>query len=269
VTAPEAGRPQSGPGLVSYARSPRDPRIGWIQMNRPAQRNAIDTAMAEALREAVTTFECDPVARVAILAGAGPVFCAGMDLAAFARGERPGLEDADGFAYFVRRRRTKPLIAAVQGGAYAGGFEIMLACDLALATSGARFALPEAGRGIIAAGGGGVRLPHRIPLVIAREMLLTGDPITAERAFALGLLNAVVPPDMLDEAAETLARRIADNAPLSVTASLTLCQAGADTLEAAGWSESARLWDQVAGSDDAREGALAFVENRQPDWQGR
>lgn len=255
--------------LVSYTKSALDAGIGWIRLDRPEQRNAINPEMAHALRSAVTSFEDDASARVAILAGAGPVFCAGMDLAAFAAGERPGLDDDDGFAYFVRRRRTKPIIAAVQGGAFAGGFEIMLACDLAIATTSARFALPEVKRGIIAAGGGAVRLPSRIPLVVAREMLLTGNPIAAERALELGLLNAVVAPEQLEHAAAALAGAIAENAPMAVAASLAICDTIASAGETEGWAATTRQWRKVEASDDAREGAIAFKEKRPPVWRGR
>jgi enoyl-CoA hydratase len=244
--------------LATYSPSARDARIGRICLNRPEQRNAIDTRMAFALREAVNAFEDDASAHVAILGGAGPVFCAGMDLAAFAAGERPGLDDEDGFAFFVRRRRRKPIIAAVQGGA----------CDLAVATIDARFALPEVKRGIIAAGGGAVRLPSRIPLVVAREMLLTGDPITAARAYELGLLNAVVSTPELDAAAEDLARKIAINAPLAVAASLSLCEIAAAAGEADGWAKTVLEWRRVEASDDASEGAVAFKEKRDPVWRG-
>jgi enoyl-CoA hydratase len=265
----DGNRPAAtGSPLVTYARSPRDPRIGRIRLERPEQRNAVNTAMALALRDAVSAFEDDPGVRVAVLAGAGPVFCAGMDLAAFAGGESPGLDDGDGFAFFVRRRRTKPVIAAVQGGAFAGGFEIMLACDLAIAATGAVFALPEVRRGIIPAGGGAVRLPARIPPVVAREMLLTGAPVTAERAFDLGLLNAVVPPDELEDAAEALAATIADNAPVAIAAALAVCEIAAGRSEADAWTESNRQWRRVVNSHDAREGALAFKERRPPDWRG-
>jgi len=260
---------QPSPPPVSYSSSARDPRIGWIRLNRPEQRNAINNEMAVALLDAVTAFEEDPAARVAILGGVGPVFCAGMDLAAFSTGERPGLDDEDGFAYFVRRRRRKPIVAAVQGAAFAGGFEIMLACDLVVAATGTRFGLPEVKRGIIAAGGGAIRLPSRISPVVAREMLLTGDPITSERAYELGLLNAVVPEEDLERAAEALAARIAGNAPLSIAASAALCEVATSVGEAEGWAATMRQWRKVEASDDAKEGTIAFKEKRQPVWRGR
>lgn len=178
------------------------------------------------------------------------------------------MNDENGFAYFVRRKWRKPIIATVQGGAFAGGFEIMLACDLAIASAGARFALPEVKRGIIAAGGGAMRLPLRVPLVVAREMLLTGNPITAERSFELGLLSAVVASDELERAAEALASTIADNAPIAIAASLALCDVMAGTGEQEGWAETARQWRTVETSDDAREGAVAFTEKRKPVWRG-
>lgn len=261
-------RPATAP-LVTYTRMEQDPRIAWIRLNRPEQRNAIDRQMAAHFRDAVTAFEDDALARVAILGGAGSVFCAGMDLGAFAAGEKPGIDDEFGFAGFVRRRRKKPIIAAVQGGAFAGGFEIMLACEFAIATTSARFALPEVKRGIIAAGGGAMRLPSRIPLVVAREMLLTGDPITVDRAYQLGLLNAVVALEDLDKTAEDLAARIAANAPLAVSASLALSDPAANAREEAGWEAIAAMWRLVEDSEDAREGATAFKEKRDPRWRGR
>lgn len=255
--------------LVEYSRSAQDNRVCRIGLNRPGQRNAVNIDMAMALRDAVSRFEDDPVARVAILCGAGPVFCAGMDLAGFAAGERPGLDHDDGFAFFVRRHRTKPIIAAVEGGAFAGGFEIMLACDLAIAATGARFSLPEVKRGLIAAGGGAVRLPARIPPAVAREMLLTGDAISSERAYELGLVNAIVPQGDAERAAEALAGRIAENAPLAVKATLAICHATSHAGEAAGWSEAAKFWPVIETSHDAREGAVAFVEKRKPRWRGQ
>ena len=260
---------QDPSSLVLYSRSDHDERVCRIGLNRPEQRNAVNIAMAMALRDAVSRFEEDSSARVAVLYGVGEVFCAGMDLAAFASGERPGLDDDDGFAYFVRRRRAKPIIAAVEGGAFAGGFEIMLACDLAIAATGARFAVPEVKRGLIAAGGGAVRLPARLPPAVAREMLLTGDAISSKRAYELGLVNAIVQQGTARQAAEALAGRVAENAPLALEATLALCHSVSESGEQQGWSEAARMWRLIEASEDAREGAVAFIEKRKPVWRGR
>ncbi|KFI28405.1 enoyl-CoA hydratase [Haematobacter massiliensis] len=243
-----------------------EPGIAVICLNRPEQRNALNTAVAEALRDAVTRFEEDPGLRVAVLRGEGKVFCAGMDLAAFAAGERPGLDGPWGFGHFVARPRTKPIIAAVNGGAYAGGFEIMLACDLAVAARDARFAVPEVKRGIIAAGGGAIRLPSLLPLPLAKEMLLTGEPITAERAAEFGLVNALAEPGGAEGPALELARIIAANAPLAVAQSLALADGAAG--RGLDWAANTAAWKVVERSRDALEGARAFKEKRDPAWAG-
>jgi enoyl-CoA hydratase/carnithine racemase len=233
-----------------------------IRLNRPEVRNAVNLALTADLRAALARFEGDPALRVAVLTGAGRFFCAGMDLAAFAAGERPGLDDPDGFAGFVRATRTKPVIAAVNGGAVAGGFEIVLACDMVVAETGAILALPEVKRGLFAAGGGALRLPRRLPAAIAAEMLLTGDPITADRAAALGLVNAVVPgPDLIDTAL-ALAARVAANAPMALRLTRAVAQMAED------WGPSTAAWAQIESSADALEGARAFKEKRTPQWTG-
>lgn len=259
---------EPSPALVVSSASERDPRICVITLNRPERRNAFDNEMADAFADAVDAFENDSQFRVAVLRGNGPIFCSGMDLGAFAKGERPGLDSANGFAHFVRRPRRKPIIAAVQGGAHAGGFEIVLACDLAVAEAGAKFSLPEVKRGIIAAGGGAVRLPQRIPAVIAREMLFTGNAIEAGRAFELGLLNAVADAGKLEDAAYNLAAQIVDNAPLAVLASKEVADDALTAGDAVAWHTNRRGWDTVLASNDALEGALAFKERRLPDWTG-
>lgn len=241
--------------------------VALIRLNRPEARNAIDMEMMAGLRAALARFEADDALQVAVLTGAGKVFCAGMDLGAFAAGARPGINDPEGFAGFVNARRTKPVIAAVNGGAYAGGFEIVLACDMVIADQAGAFGLPEVKRGLVAAGGGAHRLPRRIPSVIAAEMLLTGDPITAVRALELGLVNRLVPAAELIPAALDLAGRIAVNAPLAVRLTLELARAaGGD--EGALWARNAAIWDRIDGSADALEGARAFKEKRAPHWTG-
>ncbi len=243
--------------------------IALIRLNRPELRNAVNMALTTELRAALGRLEADDDLKVAILTGAGKVFCAGMDLGAFAAGERPGLLDPDHFAGFVSARRSKPIIAAVNGAAIAGGFEMMLACDMAIAEAGAVFALPEVKRGIVAAGGGAFRLPRRLPPAIAFEMLLTGDPISAERALALGLVNYVVDAPNLIPRAMALAGRIAENAPLAVRLSLEIARRSAGLGEAEAWAENDAVWARIDGSADALEGARAFKEKRSPVWTGR
>lgn len=236
--------------------------VAVIRLNRPELRNAVNLALTAELRVALTRLEADASLRVAVLTGAGRFFCAGMDLGAFAAGERPGLGDPDHFAGFVGAKRSKPIIAAVNGGAVAGGFEIVLACDMAVAEEGAIFSLPEVKRGIIAAGGGAFRLPQRLPAAIAAEMLLTGDPITAERAAALGLVNAVVPGADLMSTALGLAARVAANAPMAVRLTREIANGAED------WARSDAAWAKIEASADALEGALAFKEKRAPHWTG-
>lgn len=243
--------------------------IAIIRLNRPELRNAVNMALTTELRAVLARFEADDELRVAILTGAGKVFCAGMDLGAFAAGERPGLLDPDHFAGFVSARRSKPIIAAVNGAAVAGGFEMVLACDMAIAEAGAVFALPEVKRGLVAAGGGAFRLPRRLPSAVAMEMLLTGEPIGAERALALGLLNSVVDAAELIPRAMDLARRIADNAPLAVRLSLEIARHSAGLGEAEAWARNDASWKHIDGSADAQEGARAFKEKRPPVWTGR
>lgn len=237
--------------------------VALIRLNRPELRNAVNLALTGELRAALARLEGDSTLRAAVLTGAGRFFCAGMDLGAFAAGERPGLGDPDHFAGFVAARRSKPIIAAVNGGAVAGGFEIVLACDMVIAEEGAIFSLPEVKRGIIAAGGGAFRLPRRLPAAIAAEMLLTGDPITADRAAALGLVNSVVPGAELIATALALAGRVAANAPLAVRLTREVAQ------EAEDWTRSDAAWAQIDVSVDALEGARAFKEKREPQWTGR
>lgn len=243
--------------------------VALVRLNRPDQRNAINMALMQEFKDAIDKLESDADLTVGVLTGAGKIFCAGMDLAAFAAGERPGITEPSHFAGFVSRARSKPIIAAVNGGAIAGGFEIALACDMIIAEQGAIFALPEVKRGIIAAGGGAFRLPRRLPAAIANEMLMTGDPISAERALAFGLVNDVVPGEALVDAALKLAARIAVNAPMALRLTLDLARSSAALGEAQAWAANDRAWAQVDGSEDALEGALAFKEKRPTVWKGR
>ena len=247
-----------------------DGDIAVLTLNRPERRNAIDAAAAAQLREALDRLEADGRLRVGILTGAGDrAFCAGMDLRAFAAGQGAAIiEGRGGFAGFTAYPRTKPVIAAVNGAALGGGCEIVLACDLVVAASGAVFGLPEVTRGLFAASGGALRLPLMIPRARALELLLTGDSVDAATAQALGLVNRVVPAAGLLAEARALARRIAANAPLSIQATLKVARAATGPSEAL-WSACDSEWYRIAGSEDAREGAAAFVEKRPPRWRGR
>lgn len=239
-----------------------------VTMNRPEAKNAISQAMAEGVGDAMDRLDSDPDLRVGVLTGAGGTFCAGMDLKAFARGERPVLRNK-GFAGLVKAPPKKPLIAAVEGYALAGGFEIALSCDLVVAGKGAKFGLPEVKRGLTAAAGGLFRLPRRIPYSVAMELILTGRMWEAEDAAAVGFLSRLTEQGGALDAAVELAEEIAVNAPLSLMASKQV------VVESAGWapedafSRQESIVDPVRQSADAKEGALAFVEKRAPVWQGR
>lgn len=241
--------------------------IAVLTLTRPAARNAIDIETMEQMRVALADIEADKTVRVSILTGEGSVFCAGMDLADFYRGNWPGITDADRFAGFAGAVRTKPCIAAINGPALAGGFEMVLACEMALAVPEARFSLPEVQLGLFAAGGGAVRLPQRVTPVLAAQMLLTGDPISAAQALEAGLLNAVVPRDELISAAMRYAERIAHASPSAIAATMQVMRAGRQAQEQAGWKLTDALWPQIATSDDAREGPRAFLEKRAPVYE--
>jgi enoyl-CoA hydratase len=239
-----------------------------ITLNRPDQRNAVNQAVAQGVADALERLDDDPELRAAILTGAGKGFCAGMDLKGFAAGERPWIEGR-GFAGIVRRPPSKPIIAAVEGFAVAGGFEVALACDLIVASKGAKLGVPEVKRGLVAAGGGLLRLPHRVPHHVAMEMALTGDPITAERAYEIGLVNRVTEPGEALAGARELAAAVVPNAPLSLVATKQIIEGSKDWPQAQMWEEQEKISGPVFDSEDAREGAVAFAEKREPDWKGR
>jgi enoyl-CoA hydratase len=239
-----------------------------ITLNRPDARNAVNAALAAGVAAALDRLDADDDLRVGILTGAGKGFSAGMDLKAFVAGESPYVEGR-GFAGIAQRASRKPLIAAIEGFAVAGGLEVALACDLIVAARDARLGIPEAKRSLVAAGGALLRLPRRIPYHVAMEMALTGDPIGAERGYEVGLVNRVAEPGEAVAVARELARAIAANGPLALDASKRIL------VEAPGWSED-ELWQRqgeiagpVFGSEDAREGATAFAEKRDPVWKGR
>jgi enoyl-CoA hydratase/carnithine racemase len=246
-------------------------RVEVLTINRPDARNAVDAAVSVGLGTALDELADDADVSVVVLTGSGDkAFSAGMDLKAFAAGDGPAVLGAPGgFGGVTRRTFPKPLVAAVNGSALAGGFEIVLACDLVVAADHATFGIPEAKRGLIAAAGGLVRLPKRLPLAVALELALTGDPVDAGRALALGLVNRVVPSDRLLDETMALAGRIAENAPLSVRYSKDVICRAATVPEDDGWALSDAAMAVVFSSADAMEGPIAFAEKRPPNWQGR
>jgi enoyl-CoA hydratase len=239
-----------------------------ITLNRPDARNAVNAAVSRLVADALDRLDAEPELQVGILTGAGKGFCAGMDLKAFVTGERPYVEGR-GFAGIAERGARKPLIAAIEGFALAGGFEVALACDLIVAARGARLGIPEAKRGLVAAGGALIRLPRRIPYHLAMELALTGDPIDAERAHAMGLVNRLAEPGGALAAARELAAAVAANAPLALEVSKRIVAAAGNWSEAEAWARQRELADPVFASEDAREGATAFAEKRAPEWKGR
>jgi enoyl-CoA hydratase len=239
-----------------------------ITLNRPDARNAVNLALAKGVAAALDELDADDDLAVGVLTGAGKGFSAGMDLKAFVTGERPWVGDR-GFAGIVQRGARKPLIAAVEGFAMAGGLEVALACDLIVASKGTRLAIPEVKRSLVAAGGALRRLPQRVPYGLAMEMALTGDPISAERGYEIGLVDRLAEPGGAVDAALELAAAIARNGPLALDATKATLQQQIDWDEAEFWQRQGELAGPVFASEDAREGATAFSEKREPVWQGR
>jgi enoyl-CoA hydratase len=239
-----------------------------ITLNRPSARNAVNLALAQGIAAALDELDGEDSLGVGVLTGAGKGFCAGMDLKAFVSGERPWVSDR-GFAGIVRRGPVKPLIAAVEGFAVAGGLELALACDLIVAARGAKLGIPEVKRSLVAAGGALLRLPRSLPYTVAMELALTGNPIVAERAAELGLVNRLAEPGAAVSEALRLAEEIAANAPLALAASKRILQEQWDWSAAEMWSAQSAISDPVFASEDAREGATAFAEKRPPVWRGR
>ncbi|MGO1053477.1 crotonase/enoyl-CoA hydratase family protein [Crossiella sp. CA198] len=236
-----------------------------ITLNRPQARNAINHATAVAVSAALDRLESDPGLTAAVLHGAGGHFCAGMDLRAFAAGEDIPVIGDHGLAGLTRRPLTKPILAAVEGYAMAGGFELALSCDLIIAAQSAQFGLPEVKRGLIAGEGGVTRLPQHLPHHIAMELLLTGDPLPATAAASHGLVNRVVPDGEALAVALELAARISRNAPLALAAVKQIVR---PVLERDAFAIQDPWYHKVSGSMDAREGAAAFSEKRAPRWRG-
>ncbi len=249
----------------------RKGHIEILTINRPEARNAINGAVSRAFTAAFDDLDSDDDCWVVIVTGAGnKAFSAGMDLKAFTAGEAGEIMGAKGgFGGIVQRDFAKPLIAAVNGSALAGGCEIMLSCDLVVAVEEATFGIPEVKRGLMAAAGGLFRLPKRIPATIAMELALTGDPIDAMRAFQLGLINRVVPAARLMDEALALAGTIAENAPLAVRASKRVMKQAGALPDAEGWAVNNAAVPEVFGSADAMEGPIAFAEKRKPNWSGK
>ena len=240
-----------------------------LTINRPEARNAINLATATALSDALDEIENTDDIWVVILTAAGDkAFSAGMDLKEFAEGRTPFTANG-GFGGICSRNFPKPIIAAAAGSALAGGFEIMLSCDLVVAADTAYFGIPEVTRGLIAGAGGLIRLPKRIPKAIALEMALTGDPIDAQRAAELGIVNRVVPADSVLDVAVALAERIAKNAPLAVRYSKEVLTKAAEMPEQEAWPLTNELFARAGKTEDAHEGAVAFAEKREPNWNGR
>jgi crotonobetainyl-CoA hydratase len=247
-----------------------------LTLNRPEKRNALNSEMWGEIASALEEFDQDDASRVMIITNNGPCFCAGSDLKDIAAGtyHAPAGHEHDGFATICGRYCEKPVIAAVEGYCMGGGTEILMAVDLAVASSDATFGLPEVKRGLLAAGGGAfLRLGRALPTKFAMEMLLTGDPVNAQAALSWGMVNRVVEPGETLDAALDLARRIGRNAPIAVARSKRLLYECMDK----GWLKEGNMaWDAVLAEDrdikrteDAREGSQAFADKREPHWHNR
>jgi enoyl-CoA hydratase len=242
--------------------------IALLTLNRPEARNAISPEVSQTMAGLLDEIEADADLRAVVLTGNGDVFSAGADLKVVAAGR--GMDIAKGkggFAGITTRDFPKPIIAAVNGPALAGGFEIVLSCDLVVAADTSRFGIPETQRGLMAAAGGLIRLPKRVPMAVALELAMTGDPIEADRALALGLVNRVVPRDQVVAEACALAERIGENSPIAVRLSRRLVKEAAELSEDEGWKRTNELAIQIFASGDAVEGATAFAEKRKPVWK--
>lgn len=253
----------SAPGVDIETRG----HVGIIALNRPAVRNAVDRPTADGLAAALDAFEADREVRAIVITGRGGFFCAGMDLKAFAAtGERPITADRGAFG-IVAKPPTKPLVAAVEGAALGGGLEIALAADVIVVADDAWLGLPEVARGLVAAAGGLIRLPQRIPRALALEMILTGKPISAQRAYEIGLVNYLAPAASVLDRALDLVQSIAANAPMALRASKAIATESADWRAEDAFMLQRTYTEPIRESVDAKEGARAFVEKRPPVWQ--
>lgn len=239
-----------------------------VTLNRPKARNAANKALAEGVAAAMDKLDSDDSLRVAILTGAGGTFCSGMDLKAFVTGETPNIEGR-GFAGLTEASPRKPLIAAIEGYALAGGLELAISCDLIVAADDAKFGIPEVKRGLAAAAGGLIKLPRQIPKRLAMELALTGDFISAQRAYDIGLINEVVPAGTALDAAKALAAKIVANGPLAVAISKQIVLQSEDWSAEEMWQKQQALAMPVFTSEDAIEGSVAFAEKRAPNWKGK
>lgn len=253
---------------MTDVRIEREGGLLVVTLDRPEARNAVNGAMAQGIAGAMDLLDADDELVVGIVTGAGGTFCAGMDLKAFLRGETPSVPGR-GFGGLTQAPPSKPLIAAVEGYALAGGCELALACDLIVAGEGASFGLPEVKRGLVAAAGGLLRLPGRIPPGIAMEHALTGDPMTAADAHRWGLVNHLTPAGGALDGARELAARIARNGPLAVRGTKRVILEAPTWPAAEVWERQGAVLQGVFTSADAREGATAFAEKREPRWTGR
>ena len=238
-----------------------------ITLNRPEVRNAVNAALAAGVASALEELDGDDSLLVGVLTGAGGFFCAGMDLGAFVKGESPWFGDR-GFAGIAQRASRKPLIAAIEGFAVAGGLEIALACDLIVAAKGAKLGIPEAKRSLVAAGGALLRLPRRMPYHVVMELALTGDTFAAERFHEFGVVNRLAEPGSAVEVALELAGRLAKNGPLALVASKRILQEQFDWSSSEMWEKQGAISGPVFVSQDAKEGASAFKDKRDPVWRG-
>jgi enoyl-CoA hydratase len=239
-----------------------------ITINRPEVRNAVNAAVASGIAGALDELDADDGLRLGVLTGAGGFFCAGMDLGAFVKGESPWFGDR-GFAGIAQRGARKPLIAAIEGFAVAGGLEIALGCDLIVAAEGAKMGIPEAKRSLVAAGGALLHMPKRMPYHVVMELALTGDPLPAERFHEFGVVNRIAPKGGALDAALELAAAIVKNGPLALAASKEIIQRQFDWSSEEQWEKQGAISGSVFTSEDAKEGASAFKEKRDPVWQGR
>lgn len=245
-------------------------RVAIITLNRPEARNAVNAAVAQGLEKALDDYEADPGLWAAILTANGKAFCAGADLKEIAAGNAGGLStEKGGFAGIVSRNRTKPLIAAVTGSALAGGTEVALSCDIIIAAETTVFGLPEVKRSLIAAAGGLFRLPRAIGMAPALECILTGDPLSSNRAYQLGMVNQICPEAEVMDAAHKMADRICANAPLAVQGSMQVAKRAFMDTDTDLFKAGGRAFAGIAGSEDFKEGPRAFIEKREPNWQGK